>query len=158
MICGFYTDSANSKCAERLVLDYLQAQMPSFTFEDVSAIPDYYYKGDIKATSPYGDTLFIEVKKDSRIGATGNVLCEEKVRFHMGDYFTNGNMQGACDVYAIVSYETNTIYFLDFKILKSIYKEGRYREIEHPEQTTYCYLLPLAKLNACGGIIETATF
>lgn len=48
-----------------------------YMVQNVSADPQYYYKGDFVITSPTtGDTKIFEVKTDSRINRTGNLYLE----------------------------------------------------------------------------------
>ena len=56
---------------------------------------------------------FIEVKNDSRIADTGNVLCEEEVYYKKNDYYGKGNMYSNADVFAIVSKQNQKIYFIN---------------------------------------------
>lgn len=44
--------------------------------EDVSANPNYYYKGDFIVTSPTGEQAIFEVKWDERINKTNNLYLE----------------------------------------------------------------------------------
>ena len=52
-------------------------------------------------------------------------------------------MESDYDIYTIVSESERKIYVLDFKELKRIYRRGEFKQINHPAQITYCYLLPL---------------
>jgi hypothetical protein len=48
-----------------------------YEVEDVSANPEYYYKGDILLTSPTtGAKRIVEVKWDGCIATTGNLFLE----------------------------------------------------------------------------------
>lgn len=66
-----------------------------------------------------------------------------------------GNMYCDSDIFCVVSQQARKIYILDFKRLQEIYKKGEYRVIEHPEQTTYCYLLPIHRAKQWGALITT---
>lgn len=68
------------------------------------------------------EAYYIEVKNDSRIGKSENVLCEERVYIKDTDYYEPGNMSGECDIYCVVAEDTREIYFIDFKVMKEIYK------------------------------------
>ena len=46
---------------------------------------------------------FIEVKDDSRIADTGNVLCEERVFFREGNYYQKGFMYNDYEIFCVVS-------------------------------------------------------
>lgn len=144
MLNGFKEDLANAKDAEKIVREVFTSLTDKYSFEDVSDERQYYYKGDIKAVSVSNNKeVFIEVKDDSRIAETGNILCEVEVYYKECDYYGKGNMCADYDIYCIVSKQERKIYVLDFKELQRIYKMGEYRSIEHPAQITYCYLLPL---------------
>lgn len=144
MVAKFKEDLTAAKEAENLVKEYFEIFAGDrYEFLDVSEDADYYYKGDILAIAADGHRLGIEVKDDSRIAETGNILCEESVYYKNGDYEGSGNMQSNYDIYCIVSKPEKKIYVIDFKKLKKIYKSGVYKEIPHADQITYCYLLPL---------------
>lgn len=52
-------------------------EQKGYTVENVSKNPEYYYKGDLKITSPFsGSTKIIEVKWDERIRDTNNLYLE----------------------------------------------------------------------------------
>ena len=153
MLKDFYHDLQAAKKAEKIVKDTFSALAIGFAFEDVSEAREYFYKGDIKATDPLGRETFIEVKDDSRIAETKNILCEYEVYYKENDYYSKGNMHSNYDVYCIVSQAERKIYVLDFKILKEIYKKGQHRVIPHAQQDTYCYLLPISIAKRYGAMI-----
>lgn len=158
MVSNFWIDLENAKSAERLVREKLQELLPDYLIEDVSNERQYFYKGDLRATDlESGDTIFIEVKKDSRIAETQNVLCEYEV-FYNDSGFKKGNMYSDYDIYTIVSEDERKIYVLDFDILQANYKSGKHKIIKHFDQTTYCYLMPLAQLKAMGALIAEVTY
>lgn len=45
----------------------------------------------------------------------------------------DGDMRKEYEYIAIVSYEAGKVYFIDFNILKQIYKKGDYRELNNGE-------------------------
>ena len=140
----FKADLERAKGAEQLVCDVLGNIYLTANFTNVGDIPEYYYKGDIKAFDISGKVVFIEVKNDSRIADTGKVLCEEEVYYKDSDYYGKGNMYNDSDYYCVVSEKERTIYVFDFKKLKEIYKKyGEYKIIPHASQDTYCYLVEL---------------
>ena len=148
---SFNEDLRNAKQAETLVREVLQSLTTDYTFEDVADNPEYYYKGDILAIDKNtGARTFIEVKDDSRIADTRNVLCEEKVWFDGGG-MKPGNMQSDYDVYCVVSQSERRIYVMDFSVLKRNYKQGRYKEIQHSDSITFCYLCSLREISGWGG-------
>lgn len=160
MLEQFYKDLEVGKRAEDVVLSTFAALSSDYAFEDVSGIREYFYKGDIKATDKFGREIFIEVKNDSRIHKTRNVLCEEEVYYKYYGYCGKGNMSAGYDIYCVVSEPERKIYVMDFEILKKNYKRGEFKVIEHATQDTYCYLLDLNTIAALGrndrgiGILE----
>ena len=152
----FYRDLEAAKTAEKIVFDSLSSS--GYNVEDVSNDREYWYKGDIKLTSSTGEVFFIEVKDDGRIADTGNVLCEHQVYYKEGNYCEKGNMFCDSDILAVVSKKEQKIYFIDFHILKEKYKQGTYKEIDHPAQTTYCYLVDLATLTTWKAILGKMLF
>lgn len=144
MATNFREDLAKAKGAEEIVLNTFSSLCDSYSFQDVSNDREYYYKGDIKATSADGREIYIEVKDDSRIADTQRVLCEEEVYYYDSDYTAKGNMYNACNIYCVVSKQDRQIYVFDFEILKSIYKKyGEFKIIKHYSQESLCYLLEM---------------
>lgn len=158
MLDNFYRDLEKGKKAEAIVLSAFSNATKDYKFEDVSNQRSFFYKGDIKAVAADGREIFIEVKNDSRIAETHNILCEEEVYYKNADYYGSGNMESDSDIYVVVSQAEKKIYVIDFKILKSIYKKGEYKEITHPQQITFCYLLPLSIVRKNGGLIATLDY
>lgn len=159
MLENFERDLARGKVAENIVREVFTSLTDDYTFEDVSFDRSFFYRGDIKATDKKsGKEYYIEVKNDSRIADTGNILCEEEVYYKKYDYFGRGNMDGDSDIFAIVSQAENKIYVIDFKILKKNYRLGEFRKIEHPQQFSYVYLLPLCIIKKLGGLIATIDY
>ncbi len=153
MVKQFYEDLVAAKEAERLVEMYFRLLADqTYDFRNVSEDPDYYYKGDLLALDSTGREIGIEIKDDSRIAETGNILCEESVYYIDSGYEGKGNMSCDYDIYCIVSKTEKKIYILDFKKLRKIYKVfGIAKEIPHSDQITYCFLVPLwvAKKQGC---------
>lgn len=93
MLKDFYKDLNEAKAAERLVRETLTSLAPGYIFEDVSDVRECRYLGDIKAINKEtGEFCYVEVKNDSRIGETHNVLCEYENYIKDGGYFIKGNM------------------------------------------------------------------
>ena len=154
MLDNFYNDLEAAKVAEAIALEQLQAYYDYWTLEDVSQVRECRYLGDIKATDFNGSTYYIEVKDDSRIHETQNILCEEENYIHETDSFIKGNMSCKGDIYAIVSQPERKIYLLDYAKLREIYKKGNFKVIPHAQQTTYCYLLELCRAKQWGALID----
>lgn len=143
MVTDFYKDLNNARKAEALVALIFSMCTNKYKFDNVGDIREYFYKGDIKATAADGREIFIEVKDDSRIADTHNVLCEYGNYYKESRTYGKGNMQAEYDIYCINSKSERRIYVIDFAILKANYKLGRSKIIYHDEQDTYCTLLPL---------------
>lgn len=152
MVSNFFIDLNNAKVGEQTVLHTLSTLAPHYTFIDTSSDPSYYHKGDIMAIDESGNKHFIEVKTDSRIAATQNVLLEDAV-----DYYDSGkkpgNLHSNYEIYCVVSPQRHKVAIMDFSVLRAHAHEGTYKVIPHDEQTTYAYLLPIARIEQLGGII-----
>ena len=92
------------KQGEQLFAQLMETK--GYTVQNVSANPDYYYKGDFIVTSPTsGLTKIFECKFDTRINKTGNLYLEirnknSKAKDGLGwyewcgaDYLAYGNAQ-----------------------------------------------------------------
>lgn len=125
---------------------------------DISEDPQYYHTGDLKVMTPSGER-FVEVKDDSRIADTKNILCEEEVFYKETNQFIKGNMYSNYDIYAVVSQSERKIYFFDFSKLKEIYKRfGTYKTINHSEQYNNCYLLELCRAKQFGALVAKINY
>lgn len=156
MLSSFKRDLEAARDAEILTLQLLAGATDKYSFEWVGDNPAYYNKGDIKAIDKEsGKEIFIEVKDDSRIADTHNILCEEEVEFFDCDYCKKGNMYNAFNIYVVVSKQAREIYVIDGEALKANYKQGIKRYIPHREQASTVYLLPLSKIKAAGGLHAT---
>ncbi len=92
MSYDFWNDLSAAKKIEQKALEVFQHLDAEHSYIDVSNQEEYYHKGDIKAIAADGTEYMLEVKGDSRIHETGNVLCEEEnYWFDKGNY-TKGNM------------------------------------------------------------------
>lgn len=158
MLIDFFKDLAAAKPAEELVLNTLSSLATGWRFTNVSNVKECRYKGDIKAENNKGQVFFLEVKNDSRIAETGNILCEYQNFIKDGAYFIKGNMCSEYDYYCIVSQQQRKIYILDFSILKANYTKGKHKIIEHWDQDTWCYLLPLSVMKDLGGLLATLDY
>lgn len=155
MITKFYEDLERGKEAEGIVLATLVRKYPEYSFLDVSNERQYWHRGDIVATNTKGERIFIEVKDDSRICDTHNILCEECIWYEDISDFVDGNMHSQYEIYAVLSRAEQVIYLIDFSVMKKIYKDkGTYKVLPHKGQTSYCYLLPLGEVIAEGGLIK----
>lgn len=158
MVFNFFNDLNKARVAEGIVKDTFTALTDKYTFENVANDRQYFYKGDIKATAADGREIFIEVKDDSRIGDTHNVLCEYEVYYKNNGTFGKGNMKSDYDIYCVVSQTEQKIYVIDFPTLQQNYTKGNHKIIYHYDQDTYCYLLPLAVIKQLGGLIAVIDY
>lgn len=154
----FYEDLEKAKDAEYLVRDLFASKTTKYRFERVAEDKKYYYKGDIRAIALDGHETFIEVKDDSRICDTHNVLCEESVYYKDTCEMGKGNMKSHYDIYCVVSRNERKVYVMDFPILQANYKKGYYKIIEHPWQRTYCYLCSLSEIKKWGALIDVIEY
>lgn len=155
MSFDFWSDLAAAKKVEQKALECFSRLTDQYTFIDVSDDRSYYHKGDIKAIAADGREIMLEVKGDTRIADTHNVLCEEaNYWFDRGGY-TKGNMYSDYQYYCIVSQEAGQIIVIDFAVLRANYKNSnhRYITISHKDNDSYCYLFPLKELKELGGIV-----
>ena len=140
----FNIDLQQGKEGEAIVAQYLSKQ--GYQVEDVSDKRQDYHKGDLLITLPTGEKRYVEVKNDTVIGKTQNILCEEEVYYKDKGYFAPGFMYSNYDIYAVVSMDQQEIYFFDFSKLKEIYKRfGRYKKFNYPHQYSECFLLELCR-------------
>ena len=158
MLNDFNKDLEKGKRAEQIVLNTLSNLTDDFAFADVSDIRSCFYKGDLIAYNADFRLFYIEVKNDSAIAKSGKILCEEEVYYKSADYYGKGNMKGNSDIYIVVSEEEKKMYVLDFKTLQKIYKKGEYKEIKHPQQITYAYLLDLWIAKKYGALLATIDY
>lgn len=156
MLSKFKEDLAAAKEAEQIVKEAIAAA--NYKVLDVSEDPQYYHTGDLRIILPSGER-FVEVKDDSRIADTRNILCEEEVFYKESGRLVPGNMHSNYDIYAVVSKKEKLIYFFDFSKLKEIYKRfGTYKTINHPEQYSNCYLLEMCRAKQFGALIAKINY
>lgn len=159
MVNNFQKDLEWGKKGEEVVYEALSALTTDFTFVDVSNQRELFYHGDILAIdNKTQEKYYIEVKNDSRIADTGNILCEDEVYYKRYDYYGRANMSGNADVFAIVSMKENKIYLIDFKILQKNYRLGEFRKMDYPQQYSYVYLLPIGTVKKLGGLIAVIDY
>ena len=158
MVSNFYNDLAKGHIAEEIVKNVFENLTSEYSFELVNLERQYFHKGDIKAIGKDGRVRFLEVKNDTRIADTQNVLCEEEVYFKKHDCYQDGFMYNDYEIFCIVSQSERKIYVIDFEILKKIYRKGEFKTIHHPEQYSDCYLVPLSLIKKCGGLIAAIDY
>lgn len=158
MVSNFWSDLAQAKKAEDLVREVFASLTDKYTFIDVGSQREYFKKGDIKAIAADGREIFIEVKDDSRIAETQNLLCEEECYYYFSGDWAKGNFYSDYQIYCVVSKAEQKIYVMDFNVLKKHYKSGRFKQIKHSEQITYCYLCPLDEVRSWGAMIAEVNY
>lgn len=157
MLDNFDTDLAWGKRAERIVARL--AQSNGVQVQDISDLPQYRQCGDLLITLASGQQYYLEVKNDSVVGSSGNILCEEEVYYKENDYFKPGFMYNHSDFLLVVSESQREIYVLDFKIMQQIYKtKGQYKFFDYPQQSSDCYLVPLWLAKKYGAWLETINY
>jgi hypothetical protein len=156
MVKGFYEDLAKARKSEELVKNILAEKAPENIY--VLTGDDYQNQGDIMVFAPDGSVHFVEVKDDSCIAKTRNVLCEDEVYYGDNDKLLPGNMHSNYEIYCVLSQSERKLYIIDFNILRANYKRGYYKEIQHPQQITYAYLVELWKIKKWGGLIATLSY
>lgn len=159
MLDNFYRDLAIGRQGEDIVREVFSSLDSERIYEAVADNPLFYHTGDIKVThKETGEVRYIEVKTDSVIHKTGNVLCEDEVYYKKHDYSVDGNMHSNYDIYAVVCKEQREIYVIDFRVLKKNYRRGSFKIIEHPQQISYVYLLNINEIKRLGGLIAVVKF
>lgn len=156
MVIGFYEDLAKARVAEELVRAELQARLPHLKFTLTG--DEHQHEGDIRVEDTEGNEWYIEVKDDSVIHKTRNVLCEDAVYYGDSGKTLPGNMHYNYQIYCVLSQEERKIYFLNFEVLKANYKRGFYKEMVHPGQTTYAYLCQLWLIKRWGGFLGSISY
>jgi hypothetical protein len=110
------------------------------------------------ALSPDGREIMIEVKNDTVISSSGNVLLEEEVYYKGSESFQKGFLFSDYEIYVVASIDSKTLYIFDFRVLKEIYKKGEYRRIDHYDQYSDCYLLPIGIAKKYNALIEIVRY
>lgn len=157
MVKNFKTDLERAQKAEYMVRDLLQSLTDEYTFIHVGENKEYYHKGDIKAVDNNGKEIMIEIKDDTRIADTGNVLCEEEVYYNDCGEWQKGNMYSDYEIYCVVSQQERKLHFIDFSILKQVYKTGEMKLLPHADQQSIVYLVSLGRLRKLGAV-RTITY
>ena len=160
MSFDFWRDLAAAHKVEEKALEVFQSLCVDYRFIDVSNDKQYYHKGDIKAIAADGTEYMLEIKADSRIHETGNVLCEEEVLFYDTGKRKLGNMYSDYQYYCVVSEAARKIAVIDFQVLRAHYKDNGHRDLtlRHKESESYVYLFPLKEIKELGGLIAVIDY
>ena len=157
MLTNFKEDLAAAKEAEQIVKNAITAA--GYKVFDVADQPQFYHKGDLQIELPSGELRYVEVKDDSRIADTRNILLEDEVYYKESGRLVPGNIHGEYDIYAVVSKPERKIYFFDFDKLKEVGKKyGTYKMINHPEQYSNCYLLEMCRASQFKALIARVEY
>jgi len=153
-VAQFKTDLEKAQEVELYICDALNNLPSIYRFEWVGADAQCYHKGDIKATRYDGKEIYLEIKCDSRIHETYNVLCEENVLYYETYTTTIGNMYSDYEIYCVYSPISHVLYFIDFKVMKDIYKRlGEWKILKHSQQESEVYLLSIGFIKKNGGLL-----
>lgn len=159
MVKNFYEDLSKAKKGEAIVLNVLinASNSDDYKYNDVSKEREYFHKGDIECyDANWLCNYYIDVKDDSCVSRTGNILAEHRVWYKNGGW-QKGFMQSASyDYVAYLSQPDNTIYMLDFEAWKKNYKSTFKKHLYIPhegEQTTDGYLMALKDARKLGIVI-----
>lgn len=155
-VSDFKADLQTGKDGERIALEVLCNITENYAFQDVSDVKEMYHKGDIIAYKD-DESYYLDVKNDSKIHATCNILCEDKIFYRRNKEMKEGFMASEYDYLVIVSQPEKKIYIINFDKLKKHYKEGRRQEMHYSWQYSICYLYPLEeayKHNMVEAVIE----
>ena len=97
----------------------------------------------------------LEIKGDSRIADTGNVLCEEQNYWYYTGKTTKGNMYSDYQYYCVVSEAARKIAVIDFQVLRAHYADSHHRKLTlyHNDNETIVYLFPLKEIKELGGLV-----
>lgn len=157
MVKGFYSDLAKAKKGEDIVRQVLQGCQDKYSITDVSEIKEMWHRGDIEIHDVEENiSYYLDVKDDSRIAQTGNLLAEHRVYYVKDNKWTEGFMQRATyDYVGYLSQQNKIIYILDFKLWQKYYlsKSEKHIHIPHGYQTTDGYLMSLDKARKLGIVI-----
>lgn len=150
MVKNFKADLIIGQKGEQVVKSVLESLTDEYTF----AASDDQHKGDIIATNTAsGQKYYLEVKTDSRIGETGNILCEEEVFYYDSWVTKKGFMYSDYEYFCILSRSERKIYIIDFKVLKANYLSGWRKRLEYTDQESICYFIKLDKIKQAGGLL-----
>lgn len=155
MVDNFYTDLEKAQEIEKAVAARLEELTDNYSFYWIGDQKEYYHKGDIVAVDKAtGEKIFIEVKGDTRIGETGNVLLEDEVYYKQNNNQVPGNLHSDYQIYCVVSEDTQQMWFMDFEKLKGLAERfGEYKVIRHPQQITFALLVPLHRIKQFGALV-----
>ena len=149
-----------NRVAEVILLQVLQSIVDDKYFiEDVADNEECYHLGDVKVTDRDGNIAYYDAKNDGVIHKTGRVFCEShKYFFNTMKKHTGFMEDGNYDYLSVVDRVDKKIYILDFKILKSIYKD--YKEVQTTLKDCYSYgtVIPLDECRREKALVYTINY
>lgn len=148
IVSDFKRDLLKSKKSEKIALDVLAFlgdldTTGDYAIENVADIEEYWHLGDLLITDRDGLEVFVDVKDDSRIADTRNILCEDKVYYRNTKKKADGFMYSGYNYLAVVSQPEKKIYIIDFAKLQKEYKKGRFIILNYTWQYSEIFLYPL---------------
>ena len=157
---GFIQDYEFGKIGEQItakIFNLMGGKTYSFTM--VGHLYEYRHIGDIICRNKLTNKeTIIEVKNDTRIGTTGNVLCEiDNYYFDSGEH-RKGNIYNPSDIYVVVSRDTHTLFVFNQEKLRQIMTRCRLINIPHQDQITTGFLVPVELAQEEGALITTVDF
>ncbi len=141
----------NGKQGEALFKQLMENR--GYQVEDVSADPQYYYKGDFLVTSPTtGLTKIIECKWDTKINKSGNLYLE----------FINTNSPGGAgwyesckaDYLAYGNAKTNVFLMVDMQELRQRVDKMKHKPIGFCGNNSCGYLIHVSQLDGLLSLVE----
>lgn len=157
MVKNFYSDLAKAKLGENIVRQVLQGCQDEYEIYDVSEDKEYWHKGDIEIYDVEEHiSYYLDVKDDSRIHQTGNLLAEHRVWYAKGGWCEGFMQNSDYDYIGYLSQPDKMIYILDFRMWQKYYltKSQRHLQIPHGgAQTTDGYLMSLDTARKLGIVI-----
>lgn len=149
---NFQKDLREAREAEIIAREVLSKTTEDYRFYDVSNMKKFRHRGDIVSRNLKDDSpCFIDVKDDSVIHHTRNILCEDRVSYN--GRVQDGFMRYDYDYLCIVSQPEKRMYLVDFDVLKKHYKQGRYLLQAYDWQYSHTYLFPLRKARKLNALV-----
>lgn len=157
---NFNKDAAAALPGELKVMEVLASKTNDFSFSHIDDQEVNGKKGDILAIEKKsGKAIYIEVKNDSRISQTGNVLCEYQKYYYDSNKTKAGSMFYNYEIYLVHSQDSRTLYVIDFKKLRTFYTIlGDWIQIEEGVEITYGFLVRLKDIIRYNALLYTIEY
>lgn len=152
---SFKQDAAAALPGELKTMEVLASLTNDYSFQHIDDQTVLGKRGDIIATNKQsGKSYYIEVKNDSRIAETGNVLCEYTKYFKDTGKYRCGSMSYNYEIFIINSTKNRCLYVIDFEKLKTFYSKGKWVQIEYDNEITYAFLVKLDEVQRQGALMN----